>query len=248
MRKQNNMTKFVWNEENTTALQSAVAGKEVITQEDQKAIGEQLGTSGRSVGSKLRKLGFTNVAKAAEKAQLMTAEEISELEEILAANPGAYTYAEIAAVLANGKFSTKQVQGKVLSLELTGSVKAAPKKEAVRSYTPAEEAVFLEMAEAGASVEDLAAALGRTIQQIRGKGLSLNREGKLAVIPKQAVKVGKEKSDSLAGVDFAAMTVAEIAAAPGKTERGIKSILTRRELACADHDGKAKHNKTAAAE
>jgi ribosomal protein L22 len=164
------MTKFVWNEENTTALQSAVANKEVISQEDQKAIGEQLGTSGRSVGSKLRKLGFTNVAKAAEKAQLMTASEIAELEEILAANPGQYTYAEIAQVLAGGKFTTKQVQGKVLSLELTSSVKAAPKKEAVRSYTPAEEATFLEMAEAGASVEELAAALGRTIQQIRGKG------------------------------------------------------------------------------
>lgn len=235
------MTKFVWNEENTAALESAVAGKEIISQEDQKAIGEQLGTSGRSVGSKLRKLGYTNVAKAADKAPLMDAAEVAELEEILAFNPGTLTYAEIAASLAGGKFSTKQVQGKVLALELTAAVKAAPKKEAVRTYSDAEEATFLEMADAGASVEEIAAALGRTIQQIRGKGLSLNREGKLDAIPKQAVKVGREKVDTLAGIDFATMTVAEIAAATGKTERGIKSILTRRELVCVDHDGVAKH-------
>ena len=41
------MTKFVWNEENTAALESAVAGLEVISQETQKAVAEQLGTSGR---------------------------------------------------------------------------------------------------------------------------------------------------------------------------------------------------------
>lgn len=235
------MTKFVWNEENTTALESAVAGKEIISQEDQKAIAETLGTSGRSVGSKLRKLGYTNVAKAADKAPLMSADEVAELEAILADNPGVYTYAEISTQLANGKFNTKQVQGKVLALELTAAVKASPKKEAVRTYTEAEEAKFIELANANASVEDIATALGRTIQQIRGKGLSLHREGKLVAIPKQAVKVGREKVDALAGLDFATMTVAQIAEATGKTERGIKSILTRRELACADHDGAAKH-------
>lgn len=235
------MTKFVWNEENTAALESAVAGLEVISQETQKAVAEQLGTSGRSVGSKLRKLGFTNVAKAAEKAPLMNPAEVAELEEILASNPGTYTYAEIAEQLAGGKFSTKQVQGKVLALELTAAVKATPKKEATRTYTAAEEATFIEMAAAGASVEDIAAALGRTIQQVRGKGLSLNREGKIAVIPKQAVKVGRKETDSLAGLDVAEMTVAEIAAATGKTERGIKSVLTRRGLVAKDHDGAAKH-------
>ena len=97
------------------------------------------------------------------------------------------------------------------------------------------------MAAAGASVEDIAAALGRTIQQVRGKGLSLNREGKIAVIPKQAVKVGRKETDSLAGLDVAEMTVAEIAAATGKTERGIKSVLTRRGLVAKDYDGAAKH-------
>lgn len=235
------MTKFVWTPENTANLEAAVAGKEVITQEDQKALGEEFGTSSRSIGSKLRKIGYTNVAKAADKAPLMSTEEVDELESILASYPGVYTYAEVATVLAGGKFTPKQVQGKVLALELTASVKAAPKKEAARTYTADEEATFLEMAEAGASVEAIAEALGRTIQQVRGKGLSLNREGKLAAIPKQAVKVGREKVDILADVDYVNMTVAEIAVATGKTERGIKSILTRRSLACADHDGAAKH-------
>lgn len=242
------MSKFTWNEENTATLESAVAGVEVISQEQQKTLAETIGTTARSIGSKLRKLGYTNVALASAKPALMTDAEVAELTEILDANPGVYTYAEIATVLAGGKFSTKQVQGKVLGLQRTDAVKAAPKKEAVRKYSEVEEAQFIEMSQAGASVEDIAAALGRNVQQIRGKGLSLFREGKIAAIPAQAVKVGKKAVDVLEGLDVASMTIAELVVATEKTERGVKSILTRRSLACADYDGAAKHKPAADAE
>jgi hypothetical protein len=39
------------------------------------------------------------------------------------------------------------------------------------------------------------------------------------------------------------MSVAEIAAATDKTERGIKTLLTRRGLTVADYDGAAKKAK-----
>lgn len=240
------MSKFTWNEENTATLESAVAGVEVISQEQQKQLAEEIGTTARSIGSKLRKLGYTNVALASAKPALMTDAEVAELNAILDSAPGQYTYAEIAEALAGGKFSTKQVQGKVLGLQRTEDVKAAPKKEVVRKYSEVEEAKFVEMAHAGASVEDIATALGRNVQQIRGKGLSLFREGKIAAIPAQTVKVGKKAVDVLAGLDFANMTVAELVAATEKTERGIKSILTRRSLACKDYDGAAKHKEPAA--
>jgi predicted HTH domain antitoxin len=42
------------------------------------------------------------------------------------------------------------------------------------------------------------------------------------------------------------MTVAEIAAAADKTERGIKTLLTRRGIKVADYDGQAKKAKAEA--
>ena len=233
------MSKFTWNEENTAVLENAVAALEVIDRATQESLAEQIGTSVRSIGSKLRKMGYTNVAKAAEKAPLMTDAEVAELVEILDTNAGVYTYAEIAEVFAGGKFNTKQVQGKVLALQRTADVKAAPRKETARKYSEVEEAQFIELAKSGASVEVIADTLGRSVQQIRGKGLSLFREGKIAGIPAQAVKVGKKAEDVLAGLDVSAMTVAEIVEKTGKSERGVKSMLTRRKLAAADYTPKA---------
>jgi hypothetical protein len=43
------------------------------------------------------------------------------------------------------------------------------------------------------------------------------------------------------------MTVAEIAAAVEKTERGIRTLLTRRGIKVADYDGQAKRAKAEAA-
>jgi hypothetical protein len=46
--------------------------------------------------------------------------------------------------------------------------------------------------------------------------------------------------------DVAAMSVAQIAEKIGKTERGVKTMLTRRGLKAADYDGAAKKEKAAA--
>jgi hypothetical protein len=42
------------------------------------------------------------------------------------------------------------------------------------------------------------------------------------------------------------MTVAEIAKAADKTERGLKTLLTRRGIDCADYKGAAKRAKAEA--
>lgn len=42
------------------------------------------------------------------------------------------------------------------------------------------------------------------------------------------------------------MTVAQIAAAVDKTERGLKTLLTRRGIKVADYDGAAKRQKAEA--
>jgi hypothetical protein len=46
--------------------------------------------------------------------------------------------------------------------------------------------------------------------------------------------------------DVAALSVAQIAEKIGKTERGVKTMLTRRGLKASDYDGAAKKEKAAA--
>ena len=241
------MSKFNWNETNVATLTQAVEGKSLVTQEDLKAIALELGTSARSVGSKLRKLEIVEVQKASEAGRSNWSEdEQAALVDFLGANEGALTYAEISAAFLSGKFTTKQVQGKILSLELTGSVKPTAKAVAVRTYSEAEEAQIVELAGSGASMEDIAEAMGRPIASVRGKCLSLFKEEAIAEMPKQATSSAKEKADILAGVDVENLTVAEIAEAPNRTERGIKSTLTRRGLNAKDHKGAEKAAKLAA--
>ena len=48
------------------------------------------------------------------------------------------------------------------------------------------------------------------------------------------------------GDSIATMTVAEIAVAVDKTERGLKTLLTRRGIKVADYDGAAKKAKAEA--
>ena len=79
----------------------------------------------------------------------------------------------------------KSIQGKILSMELTDHVKPAPKVETVRTYSPDEEATFVSMVNDGAFVEAIAEALGRSVNSVRGKALSLLRSGDIDAIPRQ---------------------------------------------------------------
>jgi hypothetical protein len=196
----------------------------------------------RSVASKLRQLEVEVASMAKEKTSAFTEDEGAELAEFVVNNPGEYTYKQIAEEFMDGKFTAKQIQGKLLALELTASVKPADKVEVARTYTDAEEAKFITMAEKGAFIEDIAAALNKTVASVRGKALSLTRKGQIAKIP------AKENVDPVTalGADIHKMTVAQIAAAVDKTERGLKTLLTRRGIKVADYDGAAKRAKAEA--
>jgi hypothetical protein len=131
-------------------------------------------------------------------------------------------------------------------MELTDHVAPAPKVESVRTYTEDEETTFISMVNDGAFVEAIADSLGRSVNSIRGKALSLLRSGDIQAIPRQESTKGASNVDPLADLDVTEMTVEAIAETIGKTARGVKTMLTRRGLVAADYDGAAKAARTAA--
>ena len=241
------MTTQKWTEDRTAQLTQLVGAVTPVSVETVQAAAATLEVSDRSVASKLRKMGFEVASMAKTATATFTADEAAQLEAFVTANAGNLTYAQIAEGFMGGEFSAKQVQGKLLSMELTAHVKPTEKAEAVRSYTAAEEATFVEMCAAGAFVEDIAAALGKSVNSVRGKALSMLRTGEVTKIPSQKESHAKNEADPIEALgDISGMTVAEIATATGKTERGIKTALTRRGLIAKDYDGCAKKAKNEA--
>lgn len=235
-----------WTDERTTQLRDGAGNESPVSRETVARLAEELETTPRSVAAKLRKLNVeVETASAAPKA--FSHDEAEQLTSFVEDNAGNYTYAEIAENFAGGKFSAKQVQGKILSLELTGSVKATPKVEAQKSYTDAEEAQIVELINAGKYVEEIATALNRTVPSIRGKALSLLRAGTINGMPQQKdVKGAAPDAFEVLG-DVSKLTVADIATKLDKTERGVKTMLTRRGVAASDYDGAGKAEKAAKA-
>ena len=88
-----------------------------------QALGEDF--TARSVASKLRQLDVEVASMAKEKTSAFTEDEGASLAQFVVSNNGNLTYKQIAEQFAGGKFSAKQIQGKLLALELTGSVKPA---------------------------------------------------------------------------------------------------------------------------
>jgi hypothetical protein len=243
------MTTKTWNDERTATLTSIAGSAEIeVSQTLVRAAAEQLDVTPRSVGAKLRKMGYS-VEKASDAAKSKWPEaEEAGLRELLNQNDGEMTYAEIAAAFGNGQYSAKAIQGKVLSMELTGMVKKTEPQEVKRTYTEAEEATFLAMAAAGEAIEDIATALNKSIPSVRGKALSMSRQVEGFVTPKQRDSHATQKVDPVASIDaseLAKMSVADIAERIGKSERGVKTILTRRGLVASDYDGAKKAAKNA---
>jgi hypothetical protein len=235
-----------WTDERTAELQAFVGNEAPITQDTVAEAADRLETSTRSISSKLRKLGYDVELAAARAGRSFSPEQEATLAEFVTSNSGEYTYAQIAEHFEGGAFSSKSIQGKILSMELTDHVKPAPKVEAIRTYTEAEEATFIKMVKAGNFVEEIAEKLNRNVNSIRGKALSLLRAGAIEAIPRQEHTKGAAKEDPLADLgDIAKMTVEEIAEAIGKTARGVKTMLTRRGLAASDYDGVSKKEKAA---
>jgi len=232
----------MWTEDRVKELLDAVGAERPVTQATAAAAATVLDVSTRSISAKLRKMG-EEVEKAGPRARKFSDEQEASLKAFLSDNEGDFTYAEIAENFADGEFSAKQIQGKVLSLELTGSVKATPKKESVKTYTDEEEATFIAMAKKDKFLEEIAEALNKPLASVRGKALSLNRTMGLA-IPKQEKSHAAVKVDVIEELynsgELVNLTVAEVAEKSGKTVRGVKTIITRREYVAKDYKFKPK--------
>ena len=233
-----------WSDEHVAQLLSIVGGGSPVSVELVEQAAVALEVSPRSVAAKLRQLDREVASMAKEKTATFTDEEGDALAAFVSENAGAYTYKEIADKFPGG-FTAKQIQGKVLALELTANVKPAEKIEVARTYTDAEEAVFVKMAQAGKFIEEISVTLGKSIASVRGKALSLTRKGQIDKIPAQKDSHAKNSVDAVValGVALVGMTVAEIAKAVDKTERGVKTLLTRRGQDCADYKGSVKKAK-----
>jgi hypothetical protein len=235
-----------WTDERTDALTNFVGDESPVSQATVAEAAGELETSTRSISSKLRKMGHEVELASASATRAFSDAQEATLSAFVSDNSGEYTYAEIAGHFEDGAFSPKSIQGKILSMELTGHVKPAPKVEAVRTYSPAEEVTFVSMVQDGAFVEAIAAELDRSVNSVRGKALSLLRSGEIDAIPRQETTKGASKEDPLAGIAVDGMTVDAIAESIGKTARGVKTMLTRRGLTAADYDGAAKKEKASA--
>jgi len=237
-----------WSDEAVAQLLQIVGNESPVSVQKVEAAAESLEVSTRSVAAKLRQLDREVASMAKEKVSAFTEDQSRMLFNYVTSNPGVFTYKQIAEAFANGQFTAKQIQGKLLALELTGSVKPAEKVEVARTYTEAEEAKFVQMAERGQFIEDIAQALGKTVASVRGKALSLTRKGQIAKIPAQRESHAKDQVDPIValGERIASMTVAEIASAVDKTERGLRTLLTRRGINVADYKGADKKAKAEA--
>ena len=234
-----------WTDERTSALTDFVGSESPVTYATVVEAADQLETSPRSVASKLRKMGHEVESSASVTTRAFSDAQETTLHSFVTDNSGQYTYGQIAEAFEGGEFSSKQIQGKLLSMQLTEHVKPTPKVESVRTFSDAEEAEFVKHASNGAYLEDIAEALGRTVNQIRGKALSLLRQGSISAIPAQKESKAAAKADPLEGVDVASLSVEEIAEQIGKTARGVKTMLTRRGLTASNYDGAAKAAKAA---
>ncbi len=238
------MTTPKWTEERTAQLVDGVGDESPVSRSTVAELADELETSTRSISSKLRKLGYdVELASAAPRA--FSDDVTAELREFVLDNSGNYTYAEIAENFP-GDYTAKAIQGKILSMELTSHVKEAPKVEHAKSYTADEEALVLSLIRSGKYVEEIADAVGKSVQSVRGKALSLQRAGEIDAMPKQRDVKGPAADPLEAIGDVANLSVAQIAEKIGKTERGVKTMLTRRGLKAADYDGAAKKEKAAA--
>ena len=224
------MSKFEYTEDMVARMHDVAESG--VTEEIIESLMGEFDFPRRSVTAKLRKLGY-DVPKKPGAAPVFSADETDELASFLESNSGNLTAEEISQQFAGGKFTARQINGKALSLEMTGHVKPAEKKVTPRTYSEDEEAKISDMVEGGSYLEEIADAMGRSVNSIRGKLLSMGLKA-----PQRDKK--DSKADPYAGIeDMLDQTVEEIAEAFDKTVRGVKTVLTRRGLACADYTPKA---------
>lgn len=235
-----------WTEERTSQLSQLAGTEQPVSKATVDSIAQQLETSPRSVASKLRKMGVeVELASAAPRA--FSDDQAESLRDFVESNRGNLTYGQIAEQFEGGQFTAKTIQGKILSMELTDAVAPTPKPESTKTYSDEDEQTIVRMIGEGAFVEDIAQAVGRSVPSVRGKALSLLRSGQIAAVPKQRDVKGAAPDALEALGDVSGLTVAQIAEQLGKTERGVKTMLTRRGVSASDYDGAARAEKASAA-
>ena len=240
-----------WTEDRVEKLVGLVGADQSVevSADLQKTAAEQLEVSPRSISAKLRNLDYSVASTATKVIAQYTEVEEEEIRAFVESNESQFTYAEIAEHVLDGTRTAKQIQGKILSMDLFTKVKATPKVEVAKQYTDAETTEVVNLMKTGVSLEALAKAMDRPINSVRGKALSITKSHPELEMPKQEVSHAVTKVDVLGdlGDEVANMTVAELTeAGAGKSERGVKTMLTRRAIACKDYDGAKKAAKNAA--
>jgi D-Tyr-tRNAtyr deacylase len=239
------MTKALpkWDAEREATLTSIVGGETPVTAKTVAAAAESLETSERSVASKLRNMKYEVESSAKSAGKAYSPEEEATITDFLNKYPNEFTYAEIAAKVLDGTRTPKQIQGKILSMELYDLVKQTEKVVRPKTYTEDEEVKLEALVLEGLFIEDIAEQMNREIPSIRGKILSMSRSNPAISIPKQKHTVSKKEDAFTALGDVGAMTVEEIAEAIDKTARGVRTLLTHRGIDCKNHNGVARHAK-----
>ena len=234
-----------WDESREKTLLEVVGKTRPVTADAVAAAAVKLDTTERSISSKLRKMGQDVVSLAKDHVKSYSAAEEAELTKFLTANSGKFTYAELADKVLKAKpRSAKQLQGKILSMELFSHVKATPVVERVKTYTDEEETKLLGMLKKNMFIEDIAEAMGKEENSIRGKVLSMSRTDDTIKIPTKKNYKSKDTVDPIEALgDISEMTVEEIAEKIEKTPRGVKTMLTHRSLTCKNHDGAKRAKK-----
>jgi len=224
------MSKFEYTDDMVARMNDVAASG--VTEEVIEQLVDEFEYPRRSVTAKLRKLGY-DVPRKPGAAPVFSAEETEALAKILEDNSGSQTADEIAAGFAGGKFTARQINGKALSLEMTQHIKPAEKKVTPKTYTEEEEASIHEMVEGNSYLEEIAESLGKSVNSVRGKLLSMGL--KATQRDRKA-----SKSDPYEGIeDMLDESVEALADHFDKTVRGVKTVLTRRGLACADYTPKS---------
>jgi len=224
------MSKFDYTDEMVARMESAANSG--VTEPVIQELCDEFEFPRRSVTAKLRKLGF-DVPKKPGAAPVFSPEQTDALSSFLSDNSGTYTAEEIAETFSDGDFTARQINGKALSLEMTQHIKPAEKKVTPKTYTAEEEATIESMVTDGRFLEEIAESVGKTVASVRGKLLSMGL--KATQRDKKA-----SKSDPYEGIDgMTDQSVEALAEHFGKTVRGVKTVLTRRGLSCADYTPKS---------
>ena len=231
-----------WDDASVTALEEAVGNRTLVPYEDAVAIAEDMNRSVRSVTGKLRAIDIAVGPRTAE-APTFSEAQTAALESFVTENSGQMTYQEIADEFPGG-FTRPQIQGKILSMELNSHVARTVRTSTPSAYSDEEVDLIVQGVENGDSLEAITSSLGgdHAMNSVRGKALSMYKQGVIDAMPKQETRVTSTTSDYFADVegDITELTVDQIAEQLGKTPRGVKVALTRRGLSCEDYTAKVK--------